>query len=306
MVEVNTGGSPNREAREQANLGKAPLEEELGPRRNVFSPLSRQLIFDGIQLHAVQFGNGEGGEVLLYHGTAQSAFSFQESALFLGQRYRTFAVDLRGHGKSDRPGDGDYSREAFVSDIAGASSILLSGPGNLVGASVSGMYVIDFAAAYPDRVNSIILVDILPSINMKFADPLLQHLRDFRAESFDAAVDALHRLNPQRSKENIQENIQHTVGKLDDGYYGYLMDPRFVDTLLESEFEKRWQALARVTCPVLLIQGRKSPLLSEDSVSRFLRDTNSPKHVIIKSAGHAVAGDAPREFASAVDQFLSK
>jgi pimeloyl-ACP methyl ester carboxylesterase len=76
----------------------------------------------------------------------------------VSEEFPVFAVDLRGHGRSDWPGT--YSIELFAHDVCGALEQLQVGPIHLVGRSLGGLVACKVAAAVPDLVRTLVLEDV--------------------------------------------------------------------------------------------------------------------------------------------------
>ena len=72
--------------------------------------------------------------------------------------FPVFAVDLRGHGRSDWPGS--YSIELFAHDVRGVLEQLDAGPVHLVGHSLGGLVACKVAAAVPNLVRTLVLEDV--------------------------------------------------------------------------------------------------------------------------------------------------
>src|SRR5215510_10585567 len=72
-------------------------------------------------------------------------------------------MDLRGHGESDKP-QGPYTRAQDADDVAYLIEHLGLGPVVAVGHSMGGTIVLQLAAAHPERVAAIIMVDPAPFV----------------------------------------------------------------------------------------------------------------------------------------------
>ena len=73
---------------------------------------------DGLRLRADEFGNLDGPAVVLLHGGGQTRFAWGSTPQALADRgWRVYRVDLRGHGESDWPDDGDYGPEAVMREL---------------------------------------------------------------------------------------------------------------------------------------------------------------------------------------------
>ena len=63
-------------------------------------------------------------------------------------------------------------------------------------------------------------------------------------------------------------------------------------------------AVRNITAPILLVRGRMSELVSEESVRQFLELVPHASYVNVANAGHMVAGDDNDVFTSAIAEFL--
>jgi len=71
---------------------------------------------DGVELAVYDFG-GTGDDLLLVHATGFCAGVLLPLARALSDRFRCHALDLRGHGRSGRPVDGDFAWSGFATDV---------------------------------------------------------------------------------------------------------------------------------------------------------------------------------------------
>jgi pimeloyl-ACP methyl ester carboxylesterase len=116
-----------------------------------------------VTLHYVTAGSGP--PVVLLHGWPQSWYEWRHVIPRLAERYRVVAPDLRGLGDSSRPLEG-YDRQTVAGDLWE----LLSGPlgldrFHLVGHDVGGPIAFALAAAHPDAVRSLAILDVtIPGI----------------------------------------------------------------------------------------------------------------------------------------------
>lgn len=96
---------------------------------------------------------------LLVHGLASNARLWDGVAAELAAAgHPSTAVDLRGHGESDRPQHG-YEFPTLVSDLAAVIAADDDGPVVAVGQSFGGNLVLDLAHRHPERVSAVACVD---------------------------------------------------------------------------------------------------------------------------------------------------
>ena len=102
-------------------------------------------------------GSGE-TTFLFVHGWACDRSFFAPQVKHFSRFARTVAVDLRGHGESNKP-FGLYSIAAFAADLASLIQSLDLGSVIAVGHSMGGLVVLEMAANYPETVEAIVMVD---------------------------------------------------------------------------------------------------------------------------------------------------
>ncbi|MGA7203621.1 MAG: alpha/beta hydrolase, partial [Specibacter sp.] len=112
---------------------------------------------DGVRLHYLAAGFGP--MVVLLHGLAGTSREFVPTLDALARNHRVVALDQRGHGQSTRRPD-DVSREAYVADVVALIERLSPGrPVHLVGQSMGAHTAMLTAAARPELVESLVLLE---------------------------------------------------------------------------------------------------------------------------------------------------
>jgi pimeloyl-ACP methyl ester carboxylesterase len=102
---------------------------------------------------------GTGGiPVVFVHSYAGSAAHWQTQLDHLRPTRRALAIDLRGHGRSQAPADGDYRVESLAGDIAAVADGLKLSRFVLVGHSMGGAASIAYAGGHSDRVAGLVMV----------------------------------------------------------------------------------------------------------------------------------------------------
>jgi pimeloyl-ACP methyl ester carboxylesterase len=110
------------------------------------------------ELHAERYGFGD-QQLVLLHGFGTSTFLWRNvaPALPLG-RMTAWAIDLLGHGESDRPPEGDYGIEAQAMCVEQAMTSLRIGRATIVGVDLGAAVAMRLAATRPARVNGLVLI----------------------------------------------------------------------------------------------------------------------------------------------------
>lgn len=273
----------------------------------------------GVRLRADVSGPTTGRPVVLLHGGGQTRHSWGSTGRLLAERgWRAYAVDMRGHGESDWPADGDYRLDAFAADVR-AVGAGLAAPPVLVGASLGGMASLAAVAEAPGPLAAgLVLVDVAPRIESAGAERIGDFMRSHMEEGFaslEEAADAVAAYNPHRPRPRDLEGLRKNLRRRPDGRWVWHWDPRFISGAGGSPDETRasiidpdrLEAAARaLTLPVLLVRGRMSDLLSEEGARRFLDVVPHAEFADVAGAGHMVAGDRNDLFNEAILSFLDR
>jgi pimeloyl-ACP methyl ester carboxylesterase len=274
---------------------------------------------DGLRLSADEFGDPGDPPVVLLHGGGQTRFAWGSTAPTLTDRgWHVLRVDLRGHGESDWPDDGDYGPEAFAGDVR-AIAHSLPQPPVLVGASLGGIASILAIGTSPEPIaRGLVLVDVAPKIEhegaMRIGAFMSEHMESGFG-SLEEVADAVAAYNPHRPRPTDLSGLKKNVRQRDDGRWVWHWDPRFMtgkagsrdETRTSLVHEERLSDAARaITVPVLLVRGRVSDLLSEEGAQDLLRLVPHAEYVDVEGAGHMVAGDKNDLFNDAIVGFLDR
>jgi pimeloyl-ACP methyl ester carboxylesterase len=101
-------------------------------------------INDRIKLSYIK--KGQGKKIIILHGNRDSKTNFDRLIDDLAEYYMVFAIDLRGHGKSDKPKSG-YQFEEFVEDIKEFIEVLKIDECSIIGHSLGASIAIQLALA---------------------------------------------------------------------------------------------------------------------------------------------------------------
>src|SRR5436853_4426535 len=100
---------------------------------------------------------GSGPAILLIHGIGDNSTTWHTVQGRLAQRFTVIAVDLLGHGDSDKP-RGDYSVAAYANGMRDLLSVLDIEQATVVGHSLGGGIALQFAYQFPERCQRLVLV----------------------------------------------------------------------------------------------------------------------------------------------------
>ena len=288
----------------------------------VREPERRTFLSQGLSLSYLDWDNAEASPLLLLHGNKDHARSWDPVASELAQHFRVIALDLRGHGDSAWSPDGAYLSSYNLLDIVNLLDLLGPGPAVLMGHSFGGNIAARVAAAFPEKVSRLALVDGFgppPAAYVNWArDGGVKRTREWVTQQRTAASrqprllarieDGAERLmagNPLLPADRALELARHGLRQVGEGFawkYDPLVGPFVAEEFLVDNADEVWRD---VTCPTLLCYGEKSwntnPEL--DGRAQRLRDF---RVVEIAEAGHWPHQEQVGAFLGVLRDFLGK
>src|SRR5262245_37904452 len=138
---------------------------------------SKFATLDGAKIHYVNYGQG-GDALILVHGWTQNIDAWRDHMPELAKRNRVIAIDLPGHGKSDKP-EVKYSMDYFARAVEAVMRDAKVNRAVLVGHSMGTPVARQFYRKYPDKTLAIVIVDgaLRPFANAEQMNNLIQGLR---------------------------------------------------------------------------------------------------------------------------------
>jgi len=171
----------------------------------------RQLRRDGVALFYEEAGGGE-LPLIFVHGWGCDHTYFAPQFEHFRRKHRVVAVDLRGHGQSDKPHQ-SYTTEAFADDVAWICGQLGVEKPVVIGHSMGGLVAFDLACRYPTLPSAIVMLDaavVLPAGARAATPHLVEELRgpDYREALRRYVANSLFISTDDRQrKERILEEM---------------------------------------------------------------------------------------------------
>lgn len=255
---------------------------------------SRYATLDGSRIHYQSYGKGREALVLV-HGWTCSLDYWRDLIPDLSKRSRVIAIDLPGHGQSDKP-QVAYSMDLFARAVDAVLRDAGVKRAVLVGHSMGTPVARQFYRKYPEKTLAIVIVDgaLRPFGDKKMMDGFMAGLRGPNYKEAGAqmlAGMAGPNLAPQ-AKERIQAS--------------YLRTPQYVIvSAMEGMADESIWGPDKINVPVLAILA-KSPFWPADT-EQFDRSI-APKleYQMWEGVAHFLMMERPKEFDEAVIAFLDK
>jgi pimeloyl-ACP methyl ester carboxylesterase len=270
---------------------------------------------NGLQFQYQEWGDARSRHaVILLHGFAETKAAWEETALDLAREYRVIALDQRGHGRSQRASDRDYSRATQVEDLEAVIGALGLRSVTLVGHGMGGANAICYAAEHPDVVSALIVIETAPEVLRSGVENLRRMLVTAPPvfDSIDEAADLVREHYPYASTEQAERRARSALAPTPDGAYVWDFDPVFRDSNArppepdpgQRRLADLWDSVDRLQCPVMIVRGADTDMLTSEAVQRMHRRIPGSRVSLIEEAGHSVPTDQPAMLALTIREFL--
>ena len=248
---------------------------------------------DATKIHYVSEGKGKDA-IVLVHGWSCNLGHWRDQVPELSKRARVIALDLPGHGMSDKP-DTTYSMDFFAAAIDAVMKDAKVERAVLVGHSMGTPVVRQFYRKYPQKTLALVIVDggLRPFGTKEQREQFMAPLRgpnykDAGAQMFTAMTATLSEVD----KERVKSSFLNTPQKV-------------LVSAMESMADESLYATDKINVPVLAILA-KSPFWPADT-EQFLRSLAPDlDYQMWEGVSHFLFMDKPKEFNAAVIAFLDK
>ncbi|GAA4629607.1 alpha/beta hydrolase [Actinoallomurus vinaceus] len=205
----------------------------------------------GVRLFHTDHGSGS-VVLLLVHGWGGDGREWSPHVEALAGRHRVIVPDLRGHGRSDVPADGNTPR-AMARDLAALVARLATGPVVAVGHSMGGQVVNLLAVEHPEAVCSVIALDPAHGAAGDEVADIPRRLRAYQEKGAEAAAEFIAAaFSPDAPAGLRTAHVRTMLGApghvVAQAYAGMYTDPEAVGIRARSEAYLRLRA-----CPSLTV-----------------------------------------------------
>lgn len=262
-----------------------------------------------LSVHVEIYNNDAKQTMVMLHGFTGSAATWEKIAANLPD-HRIIAIDLIGHGKTDSPGNAvHYSMEEQISVLEELFIQLDCLKFTLLGYSMGGRVALSYAAAYPNRIEQLILESASPGLKTeeervarRTADAkLAAEIEQYGVASF---VDKWENIPLFATQKNLPLGVREAIReeRMSQSATGLANSLKGMGTGSQKSI---WPKLKELTFPVTLITGehdKKFCGIAAEMQSLF----PNAQSVEVIEAGHAIHVEKPDEFATIVKDASNK
>ena len=248
---------------------------------------------------------GAGSPVILLHGGNLDRRMWDAEFAALLHTHRVIRYDARGYGRSG-PADTAFAAHDDLRLLMDALSVPR---GSLVGLSLGGRIAIDFALAYPERVDRLVLV--APGISggtwAEDADTAWLRVARKAAKRHDSVAVARAWLGSAYIRTALRDSAtaRRVRGWVEDQAAFWAGIVRHQDLEVEAAPAAAGR-LGELEVPILLVVGTADTPLIQDVARAIEARAAHVQRLNIPGVGHMVNLEAPRPFLAAVTEFLAR
>ena len=229
------------------------------------------------------------------HGMTRNARDFDALAAAMEDRYRVVSMDVVGRGQSDWLADyTGYGYPQYLADAAALIARLDVETVDWVGTSMGGMMGMALAARPNSPIQRLVINDIGPFIPKAFLGRIRRyvgtdpHFAD--VDELEAYMRKTHASFGPMSDEQWRHLATHGARPLEGGGIGLAYDPAIAKAAFSPDGPsdvELWDVWEQVKCPVLVLRGAESDLLTPGTVARMKASGPGCEAVDIPGCGHA-------------------
>jgi pimeloyl-ACP methyl ester carboxylesterase len=251
---------------------------------------------DGVSLF-FEAAKGEKRPILLVHGwCCDHSFFAPQAEHFASKGHTVVAVDLRGHGQSDKPHE-PYTMQLFADDLAFLCRELSLAKPVVIGHSMGGVVAFAFAVRYPALPSAIVTIDAGLAPPQAVGTALSGFIDGLRGPGYRKALgdyaDAVLFLSTDDAERKARiltamtAAPQHVAVSALEGGHAY-----------DASEAKR-----RLVAPVLYIAADETPPRADIARLRELVPQLRFGHVV--GSGHFCQLEVPEQVNAMIDRFLA-
>ena len=265
-----------------------------------------------------EWGDPKNPAVLLcVHGVTRVSDDFDALAAVMSDRYRVICPDVVGRGRSSwLANPHGYQLPQYVNDMVTLIARLDVAQVDWFGTSMGGLIGMGVAALKDHPIRKMLLNDIGPTINYAALMRIAEYMgKEVRFPTFEAGVDYIRTIAAPfgpHSDEQWHKLAGDVLRQQKDGQWIRHYDPAlalaFSSFTQESAAQSEtalWAIYDAIQCPVLLVRGSESDLLSRETAD--LMTQRGPRAALTELAGigHAPTFMQPEQIALARDFFIA-
>ena len=274
-------------------------------------PAAHDVVLRRMRFHYLDWGTAGRPPIVFLHGGGLNAHTWDLVCLGLRRERHCFALDQRGHGDSEWSPEMDYTTESQVGDLEAFVDRLGLTRFVLVGMSLGGVNAMAWAGRHSERLAGLVIVDVGPEIRMAGVQKIAAFTSEQKLlDSIDEVIERALAFNPRRDPRLLRLSLRHNLRQTPKGQWMWKYDQRHRGKAEPGAYERRrellWGAVAKISCPTLVVRGAQSDVFHDEDAERLTAALPRGRWVRVENAGHTVQGDNPAGLLTELRGFLGE
>lgn len=243
---------------------------------------------------------GQGQPLIILHGFLGSLDNWATLGKRFAEFYDVILIDQRNHGKSFHSDDFGY--EEMVDDLDLLIDHLKLEDPILLGHSMGGKTVMQYAAFYPQKIERLIVADIGPKAYPVHHHQILKGLKSISIDKIKSRQEADEILSANVAVESTRIFLLKNLRRTSDGFVW-----KMNLSVLIGKIEEVGRALIYhlpIETETLFIRGGNSDYILDDDWQAMEEIFPNAQLTSIDNAGHWLHAEQPEEFYDQVINFL--
>lgn len=262
---------------------------------------------DGLRVRYLRTGSGP--SLVLLHGFASSIYSWKDVIGPLSAHHDVVALDLPGFGASDQPAD--LAAQRLPGVVLGLLDRLGITRASVAGNSLGGAVAVFVAAAAPERVDRLVLID---AAGYNFASADRPFVLRLVASPVGLALGYLpvRRMLTRAAMGQVFFDAGKVTPERVEEYYAPISRPGALEAA-RSLLATRWDAfrdfdrqVRAVRAPTLVLWGREDAWIPLAHADRFVAAIPGARKEVIEACGHVPQEEKPQEVLARLLAFLAE
>ncbi|AZQ63322.1 alpha/beta fold hydrolase [Flammeovirga pectinis] len=246
---------------------------------------------------------GEKGNTpfLIFHGLFGQCDNWMTLGKVLSEKFHVYMIDQRNHGQS--PHSEDFSYQFLADDIKDFIEQHEIEKPIVLGHSMGGKAVMQFAANYPSMLSRMIIVDIAPRFYPVHHQVILEGLNALPITTIKTRGEADKALAEYIPNFGERSFLLKNIYRKKEGGFAWRPNLKVITENIE-EVGKALESNHLIEVPTLFIGGSSSNYIQEADQKEINEKFASVHIVMIDGAGHWVHAEKPKELLEAINKFV--
>lgn len=243
---------------------------------------------------------GTGPPLVILHGLFGSADNWFSIARELDKEFTMYLVDQRNHG--DSPHSSAWNYDLMVEDLKELLDEEGLDKAYLMGHSMGGKTVMNFALKYPERVEKLIVADIAPRYYPVHHKSILEGLNSLNLKTINSRKEADDTLANYIMEPGIRQFLLKSLGRDANGFAWKINLP-----VITKNIENVGEALPEggsFEGPTLFLAGANSNYIQQKDLPEILEFFPNYELEFVQNAGHWLHAEQPHVVVEEMKKFL--